>query len=29
KKLMKAGLDELSLKGHKEIRLNVHAMNFF
>ncbi|MBJ8107585.1 MULTISPECIES: GNAT family N-acetyltransferase [Bacillus cereus group] len=28
KKLMKAGLDELSLKGHKEIRLNVHAMNF-
>ncbi|QWG59293.1 GNAT family N-acetyltransferase (plasmid) [Bacillus mycoides] len=28
KKLMKAGIDELSLKGHKEIRLNVHAKNF-
>ncbi|PGU57124.1 GNAT family N-acetyltransferase [Bacillus cereus] len=28
KKLMKAGIDELSLKGHKEIRLNVHVMNF-
>ncbi|MCZ6945004.1 GNAT family N-acetyltransferase, partial [Bacillus mycoides] len=28
KKLMKAGIDELSLKGHKEIRLNVHVKNF-
>ncbi|WP_416828625.1 GNAT family N-acetyltransferase [Ectobacillus polymachus] len=28
KKLMKAGIAELSLKGHKEIRLNVHADNF-
>ncbi|OSX86893.1 hypothetical protein BTJ45_06015 [Bacillus mycoides] len=28
KKLMKAGIDELSLKGHKEIRLNAHVKNF-
>ncbi|MFS8355191.1 GNAT family N-acetyltransferase [Bacillus nitratireducens] len=28
KKLMKAGIDELFLKGHKEIRLNVHVKNF-
>lgn len=28
KKLMKADIDELSLKGHKEIRFNVHVKNF-